>query len=133
MIRIRRWAALVGLGVIGLLLAGRGMGQVIQTPVPPANTGAGSGSAAGFSSVKIVEDSHNRQVINVGRDCIKDQDWTQAVKALQTILNQEEDSYVQVREPDPFDTKKEIARWTSVKFEANNLIGAVPLFGLQAY
>jgi outer membrane protein assembly factor BamB len=123
MSRARRWAALIALGVIGLSLADRAITQTINPPATPAMN----------SSVKISEDSKFRQVINVGRDCIKDQEWSQAVQALQAILNEKKDSFVQVREPDPFDAKKEITRWTSVKFEANNLIGSMPKEGLQTY
>jgi outer membrane protein assembly factor BamB len=132
MLRARRWAALVALGVVGLFLADRGAGQVVNTPVGPATSGGG-GAAALHSSVKITEDSKFRQVINAGRECIAEGSWKDAVQALQAILNEKKDSFVQVREPDPFDAKKEITRWTSVKFEANNLIGSMPIEGLQTY
>src|SRR5206468_836644 len=51
--------------------------------------------------------------------------------ALQTILDNKEDFYAQVTETGP-DGKK-ILRWTSVKFEANNLLGSMPDEGLDVY
>ena len=131
---LRRWTVLLGLGITGVVLAlfaDRSAGQLARPPVQPKGTSGGS--AAGLSSVKIIEDSQFRRVINVGRDCVKDKDWNQAVQALQSVLNQEKDYYVQVHETDPTDPKKDIARWTSVKFEANNLIGSMPLEGLDTY
>jgi outer membrane protein assembly factor BamB len=137
MLRIRRLAVVMGLGIFGIALAGllthQAVGQKVMRPqqAPPAIVG--SGNSAGLSSVKIIEDSTWRRVVNVGRDCIKDQEWNQAVDALQKVLAEEKDHYVQVTEPDQANPAKEITRWTSVKFEANNLIGSMPLVGLEAY
>lgn len=132
MLRVRRLADVLGFAVLVLSLANVCDAQVMikrQPPIPPLP--ATGGSAAGYSSVKIVEDSNLRRYINVGRDCIKDKDWKQAVDALQPILNKKEDFYVQVHETDG--AGKETARWTSVKFEANNLLGSMALEGLEAY
>lgn len=138
MLRLRRWTALLGVALLGLALLGmltnRGAAQKVKFGLQPTPTPTvGGDSAAGYSSVKITEDSRFRQVINVGRDCIKDKDWKQAVEALQAVLNEKEDHYVQVYEQDAVDSKKENPRWTSVKFEANNLIGSMPLEGLETY
>jgi outer membrane protein assembly factor BamB/tetratricopeptide (TPR) repeat protein len=136
MFRLRRLAVLLGLGFLVFALVGmlahRGAGQVaVKKKGLPPDPVPTSGNAAGLSSVKIIEDSRFRRVINVGRDCIKDEEWNQAVDALQAILKERQDYYVQVHETDAFG--KEIPRWTSVKFEANNLIGSMPLQGLDVY
>jgi outer membrane protein assembly factor BamB len=136
MFRLRRLPVLLGLGLLVFALVGmlahRGAGQVAVKkkgfPPDPVPT---SGNAAGHSSVKITEDSRFRRVINVGRDCIKDEEWKQAVDALQAILKERQDYYVQVHETDEFGNG--IPRWTSVKYEANNLIGSMPLQGLDVY
>jgi outer membrane protein assembly factor BamB/tetratricopeptide (TPR) repeat protein len=139
MLSLRRFAACLGLGIVALalvsLLADRGAGQVAKVkkgpPLPPDPNPSG-GSAAGLSSVKIMEDSRFRKVINVGRDCIKDKEWNQAVEALQTVLDEKKDYYVQILDTDAFG-KETTPRWTSVKFEANNLIGSMDLEGLDVY
>jgi outer membrane protein assembly factor BamB len=140
MLRTRSWAILGGaLALLALAPAGRGQpapaipvqNAIKRMPVPGSQPKAGARDAAALSSIKIVEESKYRQVINVARDCIKDKDWAQAVKALQTILDIQGDNYVQVRETDA--SGQPTLRWTSVKFEANNLLAATPVEGLEAY
>jgi outer membrane protein assembly factor BamB/tetratricopeptide (TPR) repeat protein len=94
-------------------------------------TTSGGSSAASLSAVKIIDKSEYRKVIEVGRACIKDQAWEEAVTALQAMLDNKEDFYVQIRDKDA--AGKETTRWTSVKFEANNLIGSMPADGLAVY
>ncbi len=129
----RRWAVVLTLVVVALAVwTDVGVGQKVKMqpqPAPPP----GAGNAAGYSSVQLIEDPRYRQVIEVGSDLIRDKVWNDAVKVLQKILDEKEDFYVKVRERDPLDTKKENIRWTSVKFEANNLIGSMEPEGLQAY
>ncbi len=122
--------ALVTTVGVGVLTGNFAVGQIVKQPIGlPAPTG--NGSAAGLSSIKIVEDSRFRQVINVGRDCIKDKEWNQAVQALQAVLNEKKDNFVQITETDA--AGRDNTRWTSVKFEANNLIGSMAVEGLQTY
>ena len=126
------------MGLMGLFLAAwffnsADVAAQIRPPIaPPQPVDMSGGKAAGLSSVKILEDSRVRQVINVGRDCIKDQEWSQAVQALQAILEEKKDYYVQVTETDATG-KTGVPRWTSAKFEANNLIGSMPANGLATY
>lgn len=141
--RIGTW--LVGSSLMALL-TGVATGQIaIQLqpgapavngrPLPnPAADDAGAKGGDGtsqFSAVKLIENSTYRQYINVARDSIKDEAWNDAVTALQKILDTEEDFYVQVREKD--NLGREVVRWTSVKFEARNLLGSMPDDGLDVY
>ena len=114
----------------GRMKGGKGGGGFVAQPQPEPNPG-GSGVAAQYSAIKLVENSDLRQYINVARDCIKDKAWNDACTAIQSILDKKEDFYVQVREKDP--SGKETLRWTSVKFEANNLLGSMPEDGLDVY
>ena len=85
-----RACRILGLAVVVLSLVGvlaeQAAGQLaLKKKLPPQpDPLLSGGSASGYSSVKIVEDSNLRRFINVGRDCIKDQEWKQAVEALQT-------------------------------------------------
>src|SRR5262245_7686173 len=117
MVYFRRWAALLSVGFLGLAFAVNSSGQAKKGGVAQPSQPGMSGTAAGNSSVKIIEDARMRQVINVGRDCINDKEWKQAIEALQALLNEKDDHYVQIHENDPFDPRREISRWTSVKFE----------------
>jgi hypothetical protein len=137
---MRRLAILIGSGILAIALVGpftdRADGQKEpRSPSPLQAQGQPSPdlNSAGPSSVKFIENSQCRRVINVGRDCIHDKEWNQAIDALQKVLDEKKDYFVQVTEPDPANKQKEITRWTSAKFEANNLIGSMPLAGLQAY
>ncbi len=133
---------LIGIVILGasLFVSGPAQAQLVQkmviaTPVPlgpvPPKVDAGTPLAAQFSGVRLTENSSFRQYLNVARDCIKDKAWQDAVTALQTILDNKEDFYAQVTEVGP-DGKK-AQRWTSVKFEANNLLGSMPEEGLDVY
>lgn len=115
------------LGILGIAVCTSVTEAQKKLPVP------GGPSTLGHSSVKFVDDANSRRYINVARDLIHDKDYDQAGEALQALLNKEKDYYVQVHEPDPADPKKVISRWASVKFEANNLLGAMPAKGLEAY
>jgi outer membrane protein assembly factor BamB/tetratricopeptide (TPR) repeat protein len=149
MARQRLLALLVAGGFVGLggwaitdVVRGQqiiigGQGGAVMQPIGPGGiptkdvgTG-GTSSAAQLSAIKIIEKSEFRQVINVGRECIKDKAWDEAVTALQALLDNKEDHYVQVRDKDA--VGKETLRWTSVKFEANNLLGSMPADGHAVY
>ncbi|MCI0684343.1 MAG: PQQ-like beta-propeller repeat protein [Gemmataceae bacterium] len=104
-------------------------GRMKQPGMP--GTPEGEGVSTHFSAVKLVEKSEYRRFIEVARDCIKGKEWNDAVTALQVILDNAEDYYVQVRDRDL--SGKEFLRWTSVKYEANNLLGTMADEGLDVY
>jgi len=138
-------ALTAGLLAVGLHLIATAEGQVVQKgrpvraqiiigqpaqPIAPAMPGSASGNQ--FSAIKLVEKTEYRQFINVARDCITDKKWDDALTVLQTILDNKEDFYVQVKERDRRTGQEEV-RWSSVKFEANNLLGSMPDEGLDVY
>lgn len=143
MVAKRRWAARVA--VLGLVMSplfffNNAQGQVrvlgkkmVAQPFDPAIGGGSTNPtlSSQLSAIKLVEKAQYRQYINVARDSIKDKEWDDALTALQKILDEKDDFYVQVREKDA--SGREMLRWTSVKFEANNLLGSMPDEGLDAY
>jgi outer membrane protein assembly factor BamB len=133
MIPSRRLPVLIGMGFLGIALVGLCRNSADAQKQPPIPQPVPASNAAGFSSVRIIEDTRIRRVIMVGCDCIMDEEWNQAIEALQAVLNEKKDYYVQVAESDPANPKREITRWASAKFEANNLIASMPPKGLQAY
>src|SRR3989442_15255005 len=66
-----------------------------KKPAPTPMPGPGVNPATLYSAIKLVEKSEYRQYIAVAIDCIKDKAWQDAVTALQTILDNKEDFYVQ--------------------------------------
>ena len=133
--------AILGLVVLPCLWFNSVDGQVIDLPIgpdgrppfrPPVEPGGGSATMSSqLSSIKLVENTDFRQYINVARDCIKGKEWKDAIKALDHVLGSKADYYVQVRERDS--SGRETLRWTSVKFEANNLLGSMDTEGLEEY
>ncbi len=144
MLRLRRagmWT--FGLGIVGLL-GGLAVAQnavpVQFQPVQPGGImpggkekvpGKPGEKSSQFSAIKLIEDSKYRGYINTARGLIKGQQWEDSVKVLQAILNTKEDFYVQIREKD--DHGREVLRWTSVRFEAQNLLGSMADEGLDVY
>jgi hypothetical protein len=126
----------IGSGILGIAVFWSGLcidradGQKEPEKIPQP---APAVSPAGLSSVNFMEDADSRRVINVGRDCIADEDWSQAIQALQHVLDKKTNHNVRFVERDPANPKKEITRWTSAKNEANNLIGSMPAKALEAY
>jgi tetratricopeptide (TPR) repeat protein len=135
---------LVGEPVAGQVMMKRGgrvmVGGAIETQSKTLST-----NPAALSAIKLVEKSEYRNFIRVAQDCIAgaidyqkkklldlaSKDWNDGVTALQTILDQKEDFYVQVKQRDVHGA--ESVRWTSVKFEANSLLGTMPGEGLDVY
>jgi hypothetical protein len=71
-------------------------------------------------------DRNHWQLLQVARDCLRDSEWKDAGKALQLLLDQDEDFFLYVKED-------KTGRWTSFKREANRLLGAVPPAGKMVY
>ncbi len=107
-----------------------GNGKVMRV-AKTSETAKDGGTSTQYSAMKLVEKSEYRKFIEVARDCIKGKEWNDAVTALQAILDNKEDYYVQVRDTDQHG--KDFLRWTSVKYEANKLLGSMADDGLDVY
>ena len=139
----RTLLAVLGLALtVGLL--GWGLpshGQVIKRPFPvvqpfpgipvPDVPAPNPTTVAQFSAIKLEDKYEYRGRIDLARDKISDKDWTDAAIALQNLLDTSENFYVQIRDKDS--RGKETLRWTSIKFEANNLLSTMPDEGLEIY
>jgi outer membrane protein assembly factor BamB len=64
-------------------------------------------------------------------DGLQQQRWAEASQALQSILNQKEDVFVQVKRKGV--NSQEKVHWVSAKAEANRLLGTMPKDGLEIY
>lgn len=110
----------------GVMVGGKKKGGVGTNPTKEAD-----GSSTQHSAIKLIEEPKYRKFIELARDCINGKEWNDAVTALQAILDNKEDFYVQVRDKDAQGV--EFLRWTSVKYEANNLLGQMNDDGLDVY
>ncbi len=119
-----------------LLLEGSSLGQIKKKNPPifeqPEMPPPGSGSSSLYSAVKLVNDPKLAGVVSASRDYIATEKWGLVIDALQRqILDKDGNAYVQLREKDA--NGRESVRWTSVRIEANNLLGTLNEDGLIAY
>ncbi|MFL5244478.1 MAG: PQQ-binding-like beta-propeller repeat protein [Gemmataceae bacterium] len=139
-----RRALLVSLGIVlcGVLSAWQiTLAQVaveVAQPVPPAGAatpdiqpGAPADANDLNQAITLPTDSKLKQKLEAGRDYIRDEDWDKAFTVLQGLLELREDQYVEMNMTDP--SGKARKQWSSVRTEANKLIGTMPAKGLEYY
>jgi outer membrane protein assembly factor BamB len=102
----------------------------VVLPAPPGNQAKPEGPAGkpededGFGDRVILprDRTAERKVARV-KEMIQEEDWGNAAKVLQSLLNVKEDVFLQ----------DEKGRWVSVRTEANRIIGQMPRDGQQFY
>jgi outer membrane protein assembly factor BamB len=83
-------------------------------------------------AITLPTDRQVRRQLEAARDdYIKGEDWANAAKLLQAILNRKEDVFVQVSRKGP--DGKEKMRWVSARAEANRLLATMGPKGLPFY
>lgn len=107
--------------------------RVQVVPPAPAPPGAADDSTQDMFSegVTLPTDRRTKTEINSAQDLIRDGEWTKATTVLQSLLDRKEDLFLEVQRPG--DKGKETSIWTSVRAEANRLLGTMPADGLQVY
>lgn len=95
-------------------------GQIVLGAQPDPNRDASS------QRVKLPVDPRARRKIEEARRFIETQDWQNAVKILQSLLNATEDNFLQESDGDK-------GRRVSVRAEANRLLGSLPPEGKRFY
>lgn len=79
------------------------------------------------SAVRFPKDSKAQQAIRSAADLIQDQNWPKACEALQFLLSRPEDGFIRVKR----NGNNTIT--TSIRNEANRLLGTMPKDGLEIY
>ncbi|GIW79630.1 MAG: hypothetical protein KatS3mg105_1437 [Gemmatales bacterium] len=79
------------------------------------------------ASISLKVDSRLKRRIEAAVDLLKEQNWGDAVYVLQGLLDGPEDAIFEQT------TEDGKTRWTSIKAEANRLIGSMPKEGLEVY
>ena len=82
-------------------------------------------------SIQLPKNNVLRDKLIAAEDYIKIQDWVQAILILQNLVSQDSDVFAQV--PRKGQDGKETLVWTSVKTEANRLLGGLPADGKKYY
>ena len=105
-----------------------------QVKIGVRSTGiAGVGEGKTFTdAVTVPTNRESKRLIRAAQDYIKKKEWGTATECLQTLLEDKEDSFIEVG-GGPDDKGKPTKRRISVRTEANRLIGELPADGLETY
>lgn len=108
------------------MLPGGGLAQMAVPGAP------GAGRETEFTdAITLPTDRQAKKRIEAAEDCIRDEDWGTASRLLQSLLDAQEDVFIQVKRKDV--QGRETLQWTSVRSEANRLLAALPSKGLEFY
>jgi outer membrane protein assembly factor BamB/tetratricopeptide (TPR) repeat protein len=99
---------------------------------PPAIVGKAEEEKAPFvDAVTVPTNRESKRLIQAAQDYIKKKEWGTAVECLQSLLEDKQDSFIEIDATD--DKGKPTKRRISVRTDANRLIGELPAEGLQMY
>src|SRR5438067_4485703 len=82
-------------------------------------------------AVTVPTNRESKRLIQAAQDYIKKKEWRVACECLQSLLEDKQDSFIEVEAAD--DAGKPAKRRVSVRTEANRLIGELPADGLETY
>ncbi len=120
--RIRPLLTAMALPGLLLLIAGSARSQPIPSPppMPPASP-----------AVALPSDARLRQRLEAAHDYIKAQDWDEAIRVLQDLLDAPEDQFLPTKAA-PADGKP-VGHARGIRAEASRLLAALPPKGLESY
>lgn len=114
-------------------IGGKKVAQQDPPPKPdPKDPKPKENNSIQYGAIRLKEKAEYSDFLAVAIDCIKDGAYGDAAKALQAILNSDEDFFVKVVDEDAVSLAK-TDRWASVKYEANRLLGTMPMQGQKIY
>jgi outer membrane protein assembly factor BamB len=133
--RMGGWSALFGLillaAVVGQPENLRAQNKVIGKLIAPAITATKDADKPFTDAVTLPVDREARRLMQAAQDYIKKKEWRIASECLQSLLENREDSFLEVESAT--DEGKTEKRRVSVRTEANRLIGELPPDGLEFY
>jgi len=101
--------------------------QIAAPPVGPVGRTGEDPKKAGFTdAISFPTDRKAARILEAGADFIKEEAWGEAARLLQSLLDTPEDIFVEVE-------RQGGKHWTSLKNEANRLLGTMPPQGKQFY
>jgi outer membrane protein assembly factor BamB len=116
--------------VLTVLPNARAQRRIVGGIVPNAKS---EDDKATFSdAVTLPTNRQSNGLIQAAQDYIKKKDWGTAAELLQQLLEDKQDSFIEV-DGKPDEKGKPTKRRVSVRIEANRLIGELPPDGLETY
>jgi outer membrane protein assembly factor BamB len=98
-------------------------GVPLPVMVPP---GGDPNQNLSSDTITFPTDRKARRSIDAAEDFIKEEAWGEAARLLQSLLDTREDVFIEVK-------RDNASRWTSLRGEANRLLGSMPLKGREFY
>jgi tetratricopeptide (TPR) repeat protein len=117
----------------GMIMKDGGPRQAAPQPAKPGGPEAAKEEMT--DALSIPTDRKSQKSIDAAQDLIKEENWAQAANILQKLLESKEDIFVEVeRRTKGPDGKEQVTRQrTSLRVEANRLLGTMPAKGLEFY
>src|SRR5207249_11444748 len=111
------------------------MKEMMKKAVPAQPGGPEAAKEEMTDALSIPTDRKSQKSIDAAQDMIKEEKWGEAASILQKLLESKEDIFVEVeRRTKGPDGKEQITRQqTSLRVEANRLLGTMPAKGLEFY
>src|SRR5207253_2654099 len=82
-------------------------------------------------ALSLPTDRKAKKSLESAEDLIKEENWAVATHVLQLLLNSKQDLFVEIKRKDA--EGKESSQWTSIRLEANRLLGTLPPKGMEVY
>jgi outer membrane protein assembly factor BamB len=97
----------------------------IALPPPPKDAPITKAEDEGDFTDRVIlpRERAAERMVETARQYVLEEDWSNAIKVLQYLLNSKEDNFL----------KDEKGRWVSVRNEANRILGSMPRDGQQFY
>ncbi|MFN4260330.1 MAG: PQQ-binding-like beta-propeller repeat protein [Gemmataceae bacterium] len=134
----RLFVVVISVGVLSVLTMWQaGWAQKIQIgnippPAPPQPIADDGEPVSPFTdAITLAKNNDAPRIIAATKDLIAEENWADAVRYLQALLNVKEDAFLEARRQGA--DGKETIHLVSIRAEANRLIGTLPPDGLRFY
>ena len=139
-LRTRRLIGLLGVAIGGMALAtlsdfvpdARGQRKIALQPANPNAAGVLQAPKDFTDDVTVPSNRESKRLIQAAQDYIKKKEWRVACECLQSLLEDKQDSFIEI-DGGTDEKGKPTKRRVSVRTEANRLIGELPADGLETY
>jgi outer membrane protein assembly factor BamB/tetratricopeptide (TPR) repeat protein len=131
-LRTHRLLGLLGAAAGLLLLTVLSDARAQRRPAPKTIEVKAEEEKTFTDAVTVPTNRESKRLIQAAQDYIKKKEWQVAAECLQSLLEDKQDSFIEV-DAGPDDKGKATKRRVSVRTEANRLIGELPPDGLESY
>ena len=125
------WALMVPGIAIALALPFAAAQQIANPQRAAVLTETKPTEEANADAISLPRNPESKRLIQAAQDYIKKKEWRIAAECLQNLLENPDDSFIEVRRKDAQGVEQDVK--VSVRDEANRIIGELPADGLESY